>query len=181
MEPNVWERRDDEREIDFAAFRAYRDGPRPRSIDHAARVVRVGQERATDMAQRFDWAGRVLAFDRHLDRVMVAQRIELIQEQTIEWVSRHFEIIRSATDILSKEFDKLADAARDCEGPVVTRQRDLIDLMERAVVLDQRLRATLRGEDFWPKVAPQTDFSRLSEEDLETLRRILAKVGCVVA
>lgn len=187
MSERTWDRRDDEGEIEYAAFAAYRDGPRPRVMERAASAVRRGLGTIVDFSQRFEWEKRVRDLDNHLDRVIEEERLEMLRTQNAVWCMVQMEALRGAMEVVEKEIAKLADAARESEGTVM-RQRDLINLMERSIVLDQRLRAVARGESFWPSAAPAMaasngralDFSRLKTRELWALRRLLGKCGYVL-
>lgn len=100
----TWERRDDESDRAWAAFKTYRDmPPHERSVANTVRAIRGPQARVEgdwfyELSSKHSWSDRVRDFDRHMDQaaqsalkrartrsfLALAGSLELVVETAIE-------------------------------------------------------------------------------------------------
>jgi hypothetical protein len=120
------------------------------------------------------WAERVAEFDRHLDRLVVAEREALLAQNTREVMAEYMGTLQDSRDILRREMNKLRATAEESAGETV-KLRDLTRLMEVSIRADR----LLRGEST-DKIDMGPDLSNLSDDELarrEALLDELEKVG----
>jgi hypothetical protein len=158
----------------WRAFVRYRDGAFPRSFGVTAAALALSVQAVSAWAHADAWEERCLAYDRHLDSLRCRAVEDVLVESAREVATRHAGILRDAAEcahsVVRTWLARLA-AGDALEGwspsDVRGMLRDMITL-ERLV----RGEATERVEH-----GVGIDLSRLSIDEIETMRAIEIKAG----
>ncbi len=161
---NTFDRQSDETEQAWAAFHRYRDLPQPRArLEDFAHDLGEQTGRVKTWFERYAWASRVLAWDQRVDRV----RQDAVLITVEEMARRHVALANDGLDIVALAMAKMkADLSTDFGRLKAQEMARLLDVCAKL----QRLslgQATERVEG--------TDFSGLSDEELDFLAGIAAK------
>ncbi len=175
-EARPWTRQPCDTNTRWASFLRYRDAVPPRSIRRQS--IETGQAISTlqKWSTDYGWPERAAAYDRHVDAARTAAVEEALCEDARAVASRHAAVLRdaqiAAASVVKGWLDKLANGEsldgwtpNDVRGML----RDLIQL-ERLV----RGEATERVEH-----SHGLDLTRLTVEEIETMRTLEVKAGVV--
>ena len=173
-EARPWVRQPCDTNTRWAAFLTYREQSPPRSLSRLARESGRDRSRLQEWSSAYSWPERSAAYDRHLDAARVSAVVDALSEDARAVASRHAAVLRdaqiAAASVVKSWLNKLANGEsldgwtpNDVRGML----RDLIQL-ERLV----RGEATARVE-----VGVGFDLTRLSVEEIETMRALEAKAG----
>lgn len=169
MDP--WERRDTESDREWEAFRVYRDMRKPRSILRAAPVASVT---LAEWSKRHEWAARVRAYDRHVEKIRLSERDALIQQDEAELTANRLELIRDAQELVQLELAKLLHMSRRSgEAPLSLNLSQLTRLFEAAIKCER----LVRGESTEKIEVETSDFDSLSLDELRTLEELMRKAA----
>lgn len=165
--PSPWERQYTETDDAWRAFKAFRDTRPPRR----QRAV-IGFAHATICKWYNDhrWPERCDAYDRHMERIVLEEREKLLRQSAREISADHMAMIQSARAIAQAELDKLLASSNESDIPLL-RPIEVIRLSEMVVKLDR----LIRGEST-ETVEHSVDLSRLSTDELRTMRELTRKV-----
>lgn len=173
-EGRPWIRQPCDTNTRWSAFLTYREQSPPRSLSRLARESGRVRKTLQEWSSAYSWPERAAAYDRHLDAARVSAVVDALSEDARAVASRHAAVLRdaqiAAASVVKSWLDKLARGEsldgwtpNDVRGML----RDLIQL-ERLV----RGEATARVE-----VGVGFDLTRLSVEEIETMRALEEKAG----
>lgn len=170
--PAPWERQPTDTEESWLAFVAYRDAAPPR------RLIRPGvgaSGKVSAMYQAHAWGPRVEAFDRMVDIIKVAERVNLEKVTAKERASKHLRVLDDAIELCAIEINGLLESARKyaANGPAAgaIKPSDLNKLLELTIKY-QRL---IQGEAT-EIVGQAQDLSVLTDEELAAAEQMAEKV-----
>lgn len=167
-----WDRRDDESEKDFVAFKAYRDQSPPRNVKRtSANLVDHTFAQCIELCNKFDWRERVKEYDAYLDSVLQAEREEFLKQDVRRRTAEHMSLLKDARDFLAREIRKMLKWSDECEVGVI--QPQLIPKLMDSVIKLERLVAGESTEN-----TNQTfDLSGLTQDELRQAYDLLNKAG----
>lgn len=167
-----WDRRADESEKDFLAFKAYRDQSPPRNIKRtAAALVDHTLADVISICNQFMWKDRVREYDAYLDQVMQAERVEFLKQDVQRRTAEHMSLLKDAREVLAIELRKLLHWAQESNVGVMQPQQtskmlDIVVKLERLV-----------GGESTENTQTSFDLSGLSVEEIRALDVILSKAN----
>lgn len=149
----------------FAAFAAYRDGPRPRNIGKLADSLGLTRDTVYQYSTKMCWAGRVDEYDKHLDQVA--------QQATETEVAAH---ARTALRTCGIALLVAEEALKQLLADVLAKQSSITAsqasmLMHRAIILTR----LIHGEATERVATAQTDLTRLSDEEFAAFELLQQK------
>lgn len=136
----TWERRDDETDRAWAAFKTYRDmPPHRRSIANVVRALRGPDARVEgdwfyELSSKHAWSARVRDFDRHMDK---AAQSALKRARTTSFLA----LANSLEELVGR-------AIEDAKGGDASLLRDLMDRAGLTPEHIQGADTTTSGQEF---------------------------------
>lgn len=124
----VWEQQHNEHPTTFDQFTLYRDMGPSRTQVAVAREVNVSTDKISDKATRWRWVERALAWDKHLDRLKVAE---------IELQAKSMGARQAKIGMMLQDKAEAALAMVDLSEPTV---RDVVMLAEAGVKIERQAR-----------------------------------------
>ena len=167
-----WTRQPCDDDVKWSAFLEFRNADAPRTLASLGKRLKLSQPTLRKWASDCAWRERVFAYDRHIDAIRCRAVEDALSESSRDVANRHAAVLRdaqvAAASVVKGWLERLADGDR-LEGwtpnDVRGMLKDLIQL-ERLV----RGEATERVEH-----GVAFDLSRLSVDEIETMRVIEAK------
>jgi hypothetical protein len=172
-----WNRQPCDTEARWRAFLAYRDQPSPRSLRGASEALDGYDERTLRRYADADaWFERCAAFDRYLDEARVEAVVDVLAESARDTAARHAKIAQDAAQAARSVVDGWLERLARGERLDGWSPNDVRGMLKDMITLERLVRgeATERvhhGVEF--------DLSRLSLDEIETMRAIEAKAGVV--
>lgn len=165
-----WERQADEPEAAYEAFKGYLLQNPPRRLAHAS--VRHGAAALSRLFNTYAWSERVLAYDRHVERVRREEREALLRQDAKERAAADLALLQGVHDVLSREIAKLVRDSQATEAFGIVKVSDLNKLLGRKIELER----LIHGEST-ENIGVTVDMSKLSIEELKELQRLQAKMA----
>ncbi len=153
MKRKPWEQQDDETEVQFNAFKIFRDLPVRRTCQKVADALRVDLKQVYRMSSDNNWFARVKDYDRWLDKQFVKSRVNAVigmrrrqietmlkaQELVTDQVTKHLNQVSGIKEpmIPLQHLTKLAGLAHHDERINMDVPSDVIRLESDAVDLDK--------------------------------------------
>ena len=159
---NPWDREEKEDDAAWALFARWRDLALPRPTPSAF-CREVGRPNCS-WPKTFFWEARAHAWDRYLD----SRKQEIAVTETQEMARRHLSLMRRWLDVAEKQISIAEEST--ASRSAVWRPTDITRALKEAVLLER----LSRGE-VTERVSGGTDYSSLSDADLETLAEIQRK------
>lgn len=163
---NVWEQWPGETDMQFERFCAYRDAPpSKRSIDRLATELNIHRSQLYGLSTKWKWKSRVLAWDKHRDKVRCTAELSEIALMR----RRHVAMARDMQDIVQGWMSEKLEE-RENGVPVKLTPREAVSMMESGVKLEANSIDTDAADD--------TDLGVLTSDELiqytSLRRKILA-------
>lgn len=169
--PELWEKQPEETDEEFEAFRAYRDMTAPRKLRFLVRPsnnifypIALTRRWFHDGA----WEIRVNAWTKHLDSLILSERVEAQRVDAVEIAEEHRALLAKSRALAHAEIAKLLARAEIDGGLGLLKPAETIKLLEVTVKLDR----LVNGES---TENVQTDYSNLSLEELRVLEELERK------
>lgn len=162
-----WERQEKEPEDAFLAFQNYRDQALPRSW---RRVYGYASSKVGEWYSAFKWRERCLAYDKHLDHMILSDREEIVRQTNKEAFIRHARMLDTVMHLCERELAKLDRASLEFEGGGLMKTGELQRYIEMAIKFDRLIRGETTENN-----GPAVDYSKLSVDELRTLQGLLKK------
>lgn len=162
-----WERQTNEPERAFLRFKRYREMGTKRSLRALAQEENVALSAIATISSKYSWQERAASWDHHLDTVSQQSEIDDI----IAMKKRQISLALKAQKLAEQGLEKLI---RQIETDDVSQIRtmDLSKLLDTGCRLE-RLNRNEPEQSF--EIKQQQNLDRLDEEELETMRRLIAK------
>jgi hypothetical protein len=195
-----FERRDDETDPAWGAFRQYRDQPQPRSLARLALELGKSRQLFEGWSARHEWTRRVAAYDRYLD----ARRRQEREDEILAMERRHEAQLKAGSSALTQPIraylQRVAELRGEGEEPFA--ELSLAELHRLAmgairhlssVVAAERLVAGLSTEAHSSDALASVEEARrradaMSRSEIETFllgvddgRREMLRESCVAA
>lgn len=167
-----WDRREDESESDWLAFKSYRDQSPPRNLKRtAAALVDHSLADVVALCNKFAWRERAKEYDAHLDLVLQKEREEFLKQDARKRAADHMMLLKDAREALACELRKLLEWTSQTNVGVmqpqqVTKMLDIVVKLERLV-----------GGESTENAQTSFDLSGLSVDELRVLDKILTKAN----
>jgi hypothetical protein len=176
-----WNRQPCDTDARWRAFLAFRDQPGVRTLRGAQEALTTA-DKVFDMrtlerwTSAFAWPERCAAFDRYLDDARVAVLVDVLEESTRETAARHASIARDAIEAARSVVDSWLERLGRGERLDGWSPNDVRGMLKDMITLERLVRgeATERVEH-----GIGFDLSRLSLDEIETMRAIEVKAGVV--
>lgn len=165
-----WERQDGESEKDYEAFRGYVFQPKPRRLAHSS--AKHGTAELSKLYREWRWQERVIAYDRHTQRIRDDERDELLRQDEKSRMAKMVEVLEGAGQVINREMTKLIRDTARSEAFGTVRVSDLNKLMGTWITM-QRL---IHGQST-ENVAINADLQNLSVDEIRELQRLQAKLA----
>ncbi len=110
------------------------------------------------------------AYDRHLEKVYLAEREALLRESTAAITAKQMAMLNSAQHIAQSELDKHIKQLQENEAPLL-RFADVVRLVEMTIKYGR----LIRGQST-ESVDNKLDLSGLSPDELWQLKKIQEKI-----
>lgn len=165
-----WERQEGEPENAYEAFKGYCFQAPPRRLAHSS--IRHGYAQLTQLYNEWRWADRVLAYDRHIERVRLDEREQLLKQDEKERLAKMVAVLETTGEIISREMAKLLRDSLAVEASGLVRPSDLNKLLGQWITM-QRL---IHGESTENVAQVDANLSKLSVDELRELARLQAKM-----
>lgn len=149
---NPWERQEGESGKAYEAFAAYRDMGAARTVSAVARQLRKSRALVDRWKRRWNWAERVRAYDRELERAAHEEALQAVREMS----RRH---IGMAVRMQSKGLEGLTALK-----PGKMRTKDVVALIHEGTRLERDSRARI-VEDTAPRDGDEYEYD-FPEDDL---------------
>lgn len=169
---NSWERLPAEDENAWNAFRAYRDQRPPRRTRNAGGVFSA-LDCAAWMTQH-KWDARCKDYDRHMDRLVIAEREAVLKQSAREVTADHLLLLRDLRELAENEVSKFLDVSRQGKGYPSVKPNEMIRLVDLVMRYDRLIRGQATSI---LETSERLDLSKLTAEELETLEAIRAKIA----
>ena len=163
----IWDQRIDESSKAFEAFCTYRDMGTGRSLRKLSRMTNCHLSTLGEHSKKYDWQSRVVAWDTHLDQISQhnqAAELKEMKRRQIELAIRAQETAAKGLELFLAELTKNPKAICKPEG--------LARLLDSGCRLE-RLNRDEPEQSL--EISHHQDFDQLEEEELETMRRLIAK------
>lgn len=130
-----WERQHRETEPAWAAFSAYRDMDRPRSVRAIAQTLRKSSSLVLLWSRTWSWLARCDAYDAMIDQQALQARVEAIQEMN----RRHVQLSVTVQTLLARRLQQLLVQDGDGNYPNLARvaPASLASLLDTSVKLER--------------------------------------------
>lgn len=172
----AWTRQPCDTDARWYAFQAYRDQEQPRSLRRLAEDLDVSQRLVEKYSAEDAWGARVFEFDRWTDSIRVEAMLELMNEDARARGARHVELLRnmqeSAAHVVRGWLRRIRnnpEAALHEFSP-----NDVTRMVKTAITLERLVHGE-STENVDNKHG--FDLSRLSIEEIETMRMLEAKAS----
>lgn len=162
-----WERQANEPEKAFLRFKKYREMGTKRSLRALAHEENVQLSAIATLSSKYSWQERASAWDHHLDAV--SQQSEI--DETIAMKKRQISLALKAQKVAEQGLEKLIKQIETDDGSQI-RTMDLSKLLDTGCRLE-RLNRDEPEQSF--EIKQRQNLDRLNEEELETMRRLVAK------
>lgn len=164
--PPIFQRQPCDTDDSWPAFVEYRDQSPPRQL----RFTRFGVEQTRRWYLDHGWKARVAAFDVWLDEVRLQHYGDAIKQPAKAVAAEHMGILQDMRDILRREVDKWQKTIAENKGAPFLKLSELTRLTDVVMKYDR----LVRGEAT-ERIGDETDYSKLTPDELLALQRILAK------
>lgn len=170
-----WERLPDENDLAWAAFKAYRDQQVPRNIRRAAsKDENLTVAMCISFYGEHNWKERCLAYDKYVDEVLLAERLEYLKQDARARTAEHLVLLKDAREVVACEMRKLLAWAENTPETNVMAPSNIAKMLDTVVKLE-RLVAGESTENTNTKT--EIDFSGLSADELRLVGPALEKAG----
>ncbi len=166
-----WERQDTEPEIAYEAFKGYCFQTPPRRMQHAS--VKHGMAEVSALYNEWNWKERALAWDRHMDRIRVEQRENLLKQDEKDRLEKMMVVLETTGEVLSREMAKLLRESEKSTMSGLVKPADLIKMSTMWITM-QRL---IHGQSTENVNVQDERLEKLSLDELRELQRIQAKMA----
>lgn len=166
-----WHRQPCDTPISWSLFSDYRDAGPGRSLAVLARGSNLSWQQIHRTAREDAWTARANAYDEWLEGEREETIMEAVRENAEATAARHIHACKRLVKLGSQELEKYLRASSEGEMPGLLVPRDVL----RFITLGIRAERLIRG-DATDRVEQGPDLSRLSTDDLRTLREIQARV-----
>lgn len=168
-----WDRREDEDETSWVAFKCYRDQSAPRNLRRTAAALPDHTVlQVIDLANRYAWRERCREYDLFVDKALQEERLDFLKQDARERTACHLALLKDARETVSAELRKLLEWTERTPGINVLQPRDVFKLLDSVVKLER-----LVSGETTENTHTSMDLSGLSVDDLRTLAPVLEKVG----
>jgi len=164
---HIWERLAEEPERAFLRFKKYREMGTKRSLRSLAKDEKVQLSAIACLSSKFSWQKRAAEWDRHLDQI--SQQSEI--DEILAMKKRQISLALKAQKVAEQGLEKLIKHV-EIKDASELRALDLSKLLD----IGCRLERLNRDEPEQSlEIKEQQNFDLLDEEELEALKRLLAK------
>lgn len=165
---NPWDHQSNESSKDFERFSLYRDMGAGRSLRKLAKELELNPSTLAEISKKHNWQERVMAFDIYIDKA--SQHNQIAQVRAMK--RRQITLALRAQKVAEKGLKKIL---KDMDDENVLRKLSPEGLSK---ILDTgcRLERLNRDEpEQSVELVQQTNFDRLTLEEVEMLRNLHAK------
>lgn len=162
-----WERQANEPERAFLRFKKYREMGTKRSLRTLARDENIQLSAIATLSSKYSWQDRASAWDCHLDTISQQNEIDDI----IAMKKRQISLALKAQKLAEQGLEKLVKQM-EADDISQIRTMDLSKLLDTGCRLE-RLNRDEPEQSF--AIKQQQNLDRLDEEELETMRQLVAK------
>lgn len=163
----IWEKLAEEPERAFLRFKKYREMGTKRSLRSLAKDEKVQLSAIACLSTKFEWQKRAAEWDKHVDQISQQNEID----EVLAMKKRQISLALKAQKVAEYGLEKLI---RHIEFKEVSELRTL-DL-SKLLDIGCRLERLNRDEPEQSlEIKEQQNFDLLDEEELETMKRLLAK------
>ena len=148
-----WERQDGESGKAYEAFSVYRDMGAGRTVSGAARQLRKSRTLIDRWKRQWNWAERVRAYDRELERAAHEEAVKAVREMSRRHIGIAVRMQSVAVEALGR-IDKKK-----------MRPKDVVALIHEGAKLERDSRAQI-VEDTIPKDDDAEEFLFVEDDDL---------------
>lgn len=166
-----WERQDGESELAYEAFRGYVLQTPPRRMAHAS--VKHSAAELSKLYNEWRWEERALAYDRHVDRIRMAEREKLISQDEKDRLAKWMVVLETTGEVLSREMAKLLRDSQQSVASGLIKPGDLNKLLNTWITM-QRL---IHGQSTENVATVDPALEKLTVEELRELQRLHAKLA----
>lgn len=162
---NPWDRREDEDEAQFAAFRVYRDQEnRPRKILRAGSMA--NKDQLVEWSKTYQWKERSAAYDAMLDQAGIDAAKEQVIATSKEIAKKHAAMLATAANVCMRELEMLLASSEESRCPGLIKPAELARLMD-LVIRYERLNVGLATDSTTTEVTHRPpSFAGWPQEDL---------------
>lgn len=165
-----WERQENEPELGYEAFKGYCFQTPPRRLKHAS--VRHSTAELSALFNEWRWDERVLAWDRHVERIRVAEREALLKQDEKDRLAKWKTTLETVGALVDREMAKLLSESEKSQMSGLIKPSDLNKLMVSWITM-QRL---IHGESTENVNVQDDRLEKLSLDELRELQRLQAKM-----
>ena len=160
-----WERQEWDTEKSWEAFQLYLHMSTPRNMSKLCRETHLAEHSVREWSANGAWVERVAAYDRHLAKIQT----RAAESEVAKRARRHVRAAQLVEELGTTEIRKTLKRARALDLEAVPA-RQAAKLVETGIKL-QRL---VSGE-VTERVGEELDYSKFTDEELETFRALVAK------
>lgn len=170
-EAKPWERQTGEPELAYEAFKGYCFQTPPRRLKHSS--VRHSTSELSALFNEWRWEQRVLEWDRHVERIRVAEREALLKQDEKGRLAKWMTTLETVGELVDREMAKLLNESQKGQMSGLIKPSDLNKLMVSWITM-QRL---IHGESTENVDVKDARLEKLSIEELRELQRLNAKMA----
>lgn len=169
-EAKPWERQEGEPELAYEAFKGYCFQTPPRRLKHSS--VRHSTSELSSLFNEWRWEERVLEWDRHVERIRVAEREALLKQDEKGRLAKWMTTLETVGALVDREMAKLLNESEKSQMSGLIKPSDLNKLMVSWITM-QRL---IHGESTENVDVKDARLEKLSIDELRELQRLQAKM-----
>lgn len=165
-----WERQENEPELAYEAFKGYCFQTIPRRLAHSS--VKHSAVQLTALYNEWRWADRVLAWDRHVDRLRLAEREALLKQGEKERLAKQMVVLETMGELIDREIAKHAIESKASQMSA-TKLADLNKLVNTWITMSR----LIHGQSTENVEVQDARVEKLTIEELLELQRLHAKMA----